>query len=255
MAHDTFGTLQTLKLGKGSGSFYSLPALARKFPNVARLPVSIRIVLEAVLRNVDGNYRWFLVSAQFHKNEDASASHWYLTASDIHERVLTRLQLQRNFGMQEKMLDVSVDCIKILRPDGTLDRQAVADVVFVDADALADLNAIVHPAVGAEIAGRLAVLAETDDVVILDVPLLVESGRDDMAGTIVVDTDPEVAVERLVAHRGFAEADARARIARQASREDRLAKADFVIDNGGDLDALTPQIDRCWAWIEGLRPA
>jgi aconitate hydratase len=54
MAHDTFGTLQTLKLGKGSGSFYSLPALARKFPNVARLPVSIRIVLEAVLRNVDG---------------------------------------------------------------------------------------------------------------------------------------------------------------------------------------------------------
>ena len=143
---------------------------------------------------------------------------------------------------------------QILRPDGTLDRQAVADVVFVDADALADLNAIVHPAVGAEIAGRLAVLAETDDVVILDVPLLVESGRDDMAGTIVVDTDPEVAVERLVAHRGFAEADARARIARQASREDRLAKADFVIDNGGDLDALTPQIDRCWAWIEGLRP-
>ena len=143
---------------------------------------------------------------------------------------------------------------QILRPDGTLDRQAVADVVFVDAEALADLNAIVHPAVGAEIAGRLAVLAETDDVVILDVPLLVESGRDDMAGTIVVDTDPEVAVERLVAHRGFAEADARARIARQASREDRLAKADFVIDNGGDLDALTPQIDRCWAWIEGLRP-
>ena len=143
---------------------------------------------------------------------------------------------------------------QILRPDGTLDRQAVADVVFVDADALADLNAIVHPAVGAEIAGRLAALAETDDVVILDVPLLVESGRDDMAGTIVVDTDPEVAVERLVAHRGFAEADARARIARQASREDRLAKADFVIDNGGDLDALTPQIDRCWAWIEGLRP-
>ena len=75
---------------------------------------------ELRLRNVDGNYRWFLVSAQFHKNEDASASHWYLTASDIHERVLTRLQLQRNFGMQEKMLDVSVDCIKILRPDGTL---------------------------------------------------------------------------------------------------------------------------------------
>jgi len=144
---------------------------------------------------------------------------------------------------------------QILRADGTLDRQAVADVVFVDAEALADLNAIVHPAVGTAIAERLAALSETDRVVILDVPLLVESGRDDMAGTIVVDTDPEVAVERLVAHRGFSEADARARIARQASREDRLAKADFVIDNGGGLDALGPQVDRCWAWIEGLRPA
>ncbi|MFN8039387.1 MAG: dephospho-CoA kinase [Acidimicrobiales bacterium] len=143
---------------------------------------------------------------------------------------------------------------QILRPDGTLDRQAVADVVFVDAEALADLNAIVHPAVGAAIAERLAALSETDRVVVLDVPLLVESGRDDMAGTIVVDTDPEVAVERLVAHRGFSEADARARISRQASREDRLAKADFVIDNGGALADLGPQIDRCWAWIEGLRP-
>ena len=64
---------------------------------------------------------------------------------------------------------------------------------------------------------------------ILDVPLLVESGRDDMAGTIVVDTDPDIAVGRLVEQRGFTEDDARARMARQASREERLAKADFVI--------------------------
>lgn len=141
----------------------------------------------------------------------------------------------------------------VLAADGTLDRQAVADRVFTDADALATLNAIVHPAVAAEIAARLAAEADTDHVVVLDVPLLVESGRDDLAGLVVVDVDPDLAVARLVAHRGFTEADARARIARQASREDRLAKADVVIDNSGPLDALAPQLDALWAWIQSLR--
>ena len=142
---------------------------------------------------------------------------------------------------------------QILAADGTLDRQAVADLVFSDAEALARLNAIVHPAVGAEIARRLEAQAATDHVVVLDVPLLVESGRSDLAGLVVVDLDPEVAVARLVAQRGFTEADARARIARQASREDRLARADQVVDNGGPRQALGPQIDRVWTWIEGLR--
>ena len=141
----------------------------------------------------------------------------------------------------------------IVQADGTLDRQAVADIVFHDADALADLNGIVHPAVGTEIAQRLAAQVDTDHVVILDVPLLVESGRDDMAALIVVDTDPEVAVERLVRFRGLGEADARARIARQASREERLARADLVIGNDGDRDALATEIDRAWAWIEQRR--
>ena len=141
----------------------------------------------------------------------------------------------------------------IVQPDGTLDRQAVADIVFHDADALADLNAIVHPAVGTEIAQRLAAQVDTDHVVILDVPLLVESGRDDMAALIVVDTDPEVAVDRLVRFRGLGEADARARIARQASREERLARADLVIGNDGDRDALAAEVDRAWAWIEQRR--
>ena len=140
----------------------------------------------------------------------------------------------------------------IVSADGTLDRQAVADVAFTDADALADLNAIVHPAVGAEIARRLEQQATTDHVVVLDVPLLVESGRSDLAGLIVVDVDPDIAVARLVEHRGFREDDARARIARQASREDRLARADVVIDNSGDLDALDAEVARAWAWIESL---
>ncbi len=137
----------------------------------------------------------------------------------------------------------------IVAADGSLDRQAVADLVFPDPAALADLNAIVHPAVGLEIARRLEA-AGPDDLVVLDVPLLVESGRDDMAGIIVVDCDPEIAVSRLVEHRGFREDDARARIARQAGREERLAKASIVIANDGDLADLAPQIERTWAWMQ-----
>jgi len=140
----------------------------------------------------------------------------------------------------------------IVGPDGRLLRQAVADVVFHDSQALADLNAIVHPAVGAEIAERLGREADTDHVVVLDVPLLVESGRDDLAALVVVDADPEIAVERLVAQRGFDEADARARIARQASRDERLAKADFVIHNDGTRAELEAQIEAAWAWMGSL---
>lgn len=134
----------------------------------------------------------------------------------------------------------------ILAGDGTLDRQAVADIVFNDDDALKRLNAIVHPAVGAAMAEQLAGLAETDEVVVLDIPLLVESGRNDMAALIVVDVDPELAIQRLVEHRGFDESDARARISRQASRQDRLAKADVVLDNSGSLEHLEAQVDDLW---------
>lgn len=138
----------------------------------------------------------------------------------------------------------------IVADDGTLDRQAVADIVFGDDEALKTLNSIVHPAVGAAIAERLTELAETDDVVIMDIPLLVESGRDDMAAVIVVDVDPELAVARLMQHRGFSEDDARSRMARQASREDRLAKADVVLDNSGSVDDLRAQVQDLWARIE-----
>jgi dephospho-CoA kinase len=141
----------------------------------------------------------------------------------------------------------------IVGPDGALDRNAVADIVFNDPDALADLNHIVHPAVGAEIASRMRALAEGDDVVVLDVPLLVESsGAYPVAGLLVVDVDPEVAVGRLVGQRDMREDDVRARMARQASREQRLARADRVIDNSGDLDDLARQVDEAWEWIGGL---
>ena len=147
---------------------------------------------------------------------------------------------------------------EIVAPDGSLDRAAVAAIVFNDAQELRALNAIVHPAVRAEMSARLAAVADTGAVVVLDIPLLVdEQGSTrpeyrDLAAIVVVDTDPELAVERLVAHRGFSEADARARVARQAGREQRLAAADYVVDNSGTIEALDAELDRLWAWIGSL---
>ena len=142
----------------------------------------------------------------------------------------------------------------IVADDGTLDRAAVAEMVFADPEALEDLNAIVHPAVGAEIARRLEELSGTDAVVVLDVPLLVEASRGyPLAGLIVVDVEPDIAVERLVMQRGMSEEDARSRMARQASREERRARADVVIDNRGTLADLSRKIDAVWDWIERLR--
>jgi len=150
------------------------------------------------------------------------------------------------------VLDAMVDRFGagILRADGSLDRQAVADQVFTDGAALADLNAIVHPAVGAEIARLLEAETETDHIVVLDVPLLVESGRGGMARLVVVDVDPEVALRRLVEQRGMREDDARARMARQVPRADRLAKADVVLDNSGTPEDLRRQVEELWARLQ-----
>jgi dephospho-CoA kinase len=125
-------------------------------------------------------------------------------------------------------------------------------MVFSDPAALADLNAIVHPAVGAEIARRISAAAETDAVVVLDIPLLAENPRKGLAAPVVVDTPVDVAVDRLVRLRGMDEVDARARVARQATREERAASADRVVDNTGDLEALEAQVDNLWAWLQTL---
>ncbi len=137
----------------------------------------------------------------------------------------------------------------IVAADGTLDRPAVAAIVFHDEQALADLGAIVHPRVHEEIERRVAEAADSDDVVVLDIPLLDRNGWPGLLGTVVVDLDPEVAIRRLVEHRGFTEADARARIAAQADRSERLQLADFVVDNSGTLDELEAEVDRLWSWI------
>lgn len=140
----------------------------------------------------------------------------------------------------------------VLNSDGTMNRPAVASIVFNDKQALADLNAITHPAIGEEMARQTAAHHGSDRIVILDAALLFDRARPGMVGRMVVDVDPEVAVARLIEFRGFAEADARARIASQMSREERRAKADFVIDNSGDLDSLREQVERAWEWIMTL---
>ena len=145
----------------------------------------------------------------------------------------------------------------IVAVDGTIDRPALAKIVFNDADALAKLNSLTHPHVGRIMAERMAGEADTDHVVVLDVPLLVESSRRQpaMAGVIVVDAPEDVAVARVVRQRGMAEADARARIAAQASRRDRLARADFVVDNSGSIPHLQAEVDRCWQAFLRRKPS
>jgi dephospho-CoA kinase len=147
-----------------------------------------------------------------------------------------------------------VDCFGegIVAVDGSLDRKAVAGIVFGDPDALAKLGAIVHPRVHEEIERRVSEQADTDRVVVLDIPLLGETGWPGILGTIVVDLPPEVAVDRLVAHRGFSETDARARIEAQMDRDERLAFADFVVDNSGTVEDLNAEVGRAWEWIQGL---
>ena len=146
----------------------------------------------------------------------------------------------------------------IVAPDGTLDRGAVAAIVFNDPDALADLNAITHPPVGREIRRRLSELEPTDRLVVLDIPLLGEGlaqgrrPRYQTSGILVVDTPTDIAVERLVTSRGFSADDARARIAAQLSREERLAIADWVIDNRGGLDELGAAIGAAFRWASAL---
>lgn len=119
--------------------------------------------------------------------------------------------------------------------------------MFADADRLAQLNAIVHPLVGARSA-ELEAAAGQDSVVIHDVPLLAENGLAPLYDlVVVVDAAPDTQLERLVRLRGMTESEARARMAAQATREQRRAIADLVIDNDGPLAALEPQVRKVWA--------
>jgi dephospho-CoA kinase len=142
----------------------------------------------------------------------------------------------------------------VLRPDGALDRERLGAIVFGDPAQLAKLNAITHPLIvqWMQAAERAAVEAAAGDpIVVYDVALIAESGRwANYDLVIVVDVPPEVQVDRLVSQRDMAPDQARARLAAQASREQRLALADLVIDNSGSLEDLDRRVAEVWAELK-----
>lgn len=145
----------------------------------------------------------------------------------------------------------------IVGADGRIDRPAVAALVFHDPDALSALNSITHPVIGQVMAERMAEAAARAEIVILDIPLLNIATKDrfTFGAIVVVDTPEDVAVQRLVGQRGFAEEDARARISAQISREERRSLADLVLDNSGSREQLESEIDRAWEWLQGRSAA
>jgi dephospho-CoA kinase len=140
----------------------------------------------------------------------------------------------------------------VLAPDGTIDRKALAAVVFSDPQALADLNDITHPEIGRIMVERRRAADERGGVVVLDVPLMKATHRDQLGFDVivVVDVPVELAVDRLVGQRGFDRSDAEARVANQISRDERRSLADIVVDNSGDRDRLAEQVDRLWSELE-----
>ncbi|MDX3230949.1 dephospho-CoA kinase [Streptomyces sp. ME19-01-6] len=135
----------------------------------------------------------------------------------------------------------------VLAPDGGLDRPKLGGIVFGDPERLRALNAIVHPLVRARSA-ELEAAAGPDAIVVHDVPLLAENGLAPLYDVVmVVDAAPGTQLDRLVRLRGMTEDEARARMAAQATREERLAVADVVIDNDGPLEELEPQVRKVWA--------
>jgi len=142
---------------------------------------------------------------------------------------------------------------EVLRPDGSLNRERLGEIVFADPGLRAELNAIVHPLVREwmQEAEHAAVQTDGEAIVVHDVPLLAESrGKAGFDTVIVVDVPPDLQVERLVRLRGMGAEQVRARMAAQASREQRLAVADIVIDNSGSLDDLDRRVAEVWSDLE-----
>jgi dephospho-CoA kinase len=143
----------------------------------------------------------------------------------------------------------------ILDGAGLIDRPRLAGLVFGNPEALADLNSITHPAIGVEMIQRKDRFANTDEIVVMDIPLLRSVHREmlSLAAVIVVDTPTELALERLVTLRGMAPGDAEARIGSQVDRATRLEGADYVINNSGGLADLQAEVDGVWAALVELK--
>ena len=144
--------------------------------------------------------------------------------------------------------------VGVLDTEGRLDREALGRIVFADEQQLTELTMMAGPATEQELVRRAAAHQATDAVVISEAALYVVPMYG-MKGLIVVDTPVEVAVQRLVQHRGMVETDARARVARQLTREARLKHADFVINNSSTIDALNTGVEQAWDWIRSLPDA
>lgn len=144
----------------------------------------------------------------------------------------------------------------VLASDGSLDRAALASTVFSDPAALNDLNSILHPLIEEEIKRRVvSCMSNGDTPVIVVIPLLFETNavqRYGFSKVIVVDVPEDVAVQRVVASRDMTDGEVRERMARQAAREIRLSKADFVIDNSSTLEALDNQVVQLWSQLQAM---
>ena len=136
---------------------------------------------------------------------------------------------------------------QVLTQAGSLDRQALGDIVFADAAARADLNAIVHPLVRRRRAELIA-QAAADQIVVSVIPLLVETGLvDQFDAVVVVDVPSQTQVARLVRRNDISPEQAQARLDAQASRAERLAAADWVVTNSGSRAELEAQVERLWS--------
>lgn len=172
-------------------------------------------------------------------------------AEVIDADLIVRELQQPGAEVYEKMVELFGQ--EVVGADRALDRAAIAKKVFGDESLLKTLNQLIHPIVRRVMNERVESFRSTDKVVVLDIPLLVENPREGLDGVLVVDLDSELAVKRLVEQRNMNADDARARIAKQATREQRLAIANHVIDNSGDRDELSRKVDLAWSWIKSLK--
>jgi dephospho-CoA kinase len=172
-------------------------------------------------------------------------------AEMIDADLIVRELQQPGAEVYEKMVELFG--AEVVGADRALDRAAIAKKVFTDESLLKTLNQLIHPIVRRVMDERVESFRSTDKVVVLDIPLLVENPREGLDGVLVVDLGSELAVRRLVEQRNMNADDARARIAKQATREQRLALANHVIDNSGDRDELSRKVDLAWSWIKSLK--
>jgi dephospho-CoA kinase len=143
---------------------------------------------------------------------------------------------------------------ELLTPEGDLDRPALGRIVFADEAARKRLEGITHPLIFERYA-ELEAAASPGDLVVHDIPLLAESGRaDTFDEVIVVDAPPELQVERMVRDRGWSREEAESRIAAQATREDRLAIATYVVENIGGLDELRAKVEEVFVRLTASGP-